>query len=230
MSARKWLGTAGAVCLLAGPVGQLVQFLVTPIGEADSAATQVSQAADHASRMQWAMSLDLLILLVAPAVLCAGSVAGGARSKLAAAGSGLVFVTWLGAGYLLGSDVLLYVAAQDSDRSAASRLVDGYLSNGVVTGVVVAYIAGHVVGFVLLGIALVRSRAVPRWAGVAVAVWPVLELAGEGSGVRAVAAGGFGLLAVGFGACAVAWLRSRTDATGDAAPGLRIGESAPVTR
>jgi hypothetical protein len=133
-------------------------------------------------------------------------------------------------GYLLGSYVLLYVAAQDPDRSAASPVVDGYLSNGVVTGVVVAYIAGQVVGFVLLGIALVRSRAVPRWAGVAVAVWPVLEVAGEGSGVRAVAAVGFGLLAVGFGACAAAWLSSRTDATGDAGAGLRSGESAPVTR
>jgi hypothetical protein len=40
MSARTWLRTAGAVCLVAGPVGQVVQFLVTPIGEADSAATR----------------------------------------------------------------------------------------------------------------------------------------------------------------------------------------------
>jgi hypothetical protein len=212
------------------PVGQVVQFLVTPIGEADSAATQVSQAADHLSRMQWAMPLDLLILLVAPAVLCARSVAGGARSKLAAAGSGLVFVTWLGAGYLLGSDVLLYVAAQDPDRSAASRPVDGYLSNGVVTGVVVTYIAGHVVGFALLGICPGPLAGRASLGGSCLR--PVAGVGGGRRGEWRTRCGGCRVRSARCrpGACAAAWLRSRTDATSDAGAGLRIGESAPVTR
>jgi hypothetical protein len=42
---------------------------------------------------------------------------------------------------------------------------------------------------------------------VALCVWPVAEMVGEASGVAAVAVGGFALLVIGFGACAVALVR-----------------------
>lgn len=229
MGTSRWLTAAGVVALVAGPMGQLVQFVVTPIAEVDSASTQLTQAADHLSRLQWAVWLDLFILLIAPAVLCAGSLAGARTSKLAAAATGLIFVTWLGAGYLLGSDALLYVAAQDPDRASADRLVEAYLTHPVVTAVVIAYVAGHVVGFVLLGIALARSRVVPRWAAIAVAVWPFGELAGEASGLRWLAAGGFALLAVGFGSCAAAWLHRGLEADHDAVAVDRIASTTTAT-
>ncbi len=207
MNVSRWIATAGAACLVAGPVGQFVQYLVTPIDEGVSAYAQVAQAAAHLVRMRWSIPLDLFILLVAPAVLYAGALAGARVSKLAAAGAGLVFASWLGAGYLLGSDILLYLAATAPDQTAAAALVDGYLSYPLVEGVVVAYVMGHIVGFLLLGVALWRARAVPRWAASAVAVWPFLEVLGEASGIRVLAATGFALLAVGFGACAVEVVR-----------------------
>jgi len=80
---------------------------VTPIDEGDPAYAQVGQAAAHLARMRRAIPLDLFILLAAPAVLYAGALAGARVSKLAAAGAGLVFVIWLGAGYLFGTDILL---------------------------------------------------------------------------------------------------------------------------
>jgi len=184
-----------------------VQYLVSPIDEGVSAYAQVAQAAAHLARMRWAISLDLFILLVAPAVLYAGSLAGARVSKLAAAAAGIVFASWLGAGYLLGTDILLYLAATAPDQAAAAALVDGYLSYPVVEGVVVAYLVGHMVGFPLLGVALWRARAVPVWAAGAVAVWPFLEVLGEASGIRVLAAAGFALLAVGFGECAVVVVR-----------------------
>jgi hypothetical protein len=203
----RWIAAAGAACLVAGPVGQFVQYLVSPIDEGVSAYAQVAQGAAHLARLRWAIPLDLFILLVAPAVLYAGSLAGARVSKLAAAGAGLVFASWLGAGYLLGTDILLYLAATAPDQTAAAVLVDGYLSYPVVEGVVVAYLVGHGVGFPLLGVALWRARAVPVWAASAVAVWPFLEVLGEASGIRVLAAVGFALLAVGFGACAVVVVR-----------------------
>lgn len=207
MNVSRWIAAAGAACLVAGPVGQFVQYLVTPIDEGGSAYTQVAQAAAHPARMRWAIPLDLFILLVAPAVLYAGSLAGARVSKLAAAGAGLVFASWLGAGYLLGTDILLYLAATTPDQTPAAALVDEYLSYPVVQGVVVAYLLGHVVGFPLLGVALWRARAVPVWAASAVAVWPFLEVLGEANDIRVLAAAGFALLAVGFGACAVVIVR-----------------------
>jgi hypothetical protein len=228
MRLSRWIAIAGAACLVAGPVGQFVQYLVTPIDEADSAYAQVAQAATHLARLRWAIPLDLFILLVAPAVLYAGSLANARVSKLAAAGTGLVFVTWLGAGYLLGTDILLYLAATAPDQTAAAALVDGYLSHPVVEGVVVAYLVGHVVGFLLLGMALWRVRAVPRWAGIAVAVWPFLELAGEASGVRVLAAAGFALLAAGFAACAIEVARQSSARPNEAASLFIIEASAPA--
>jgi hypothetical protein len=207
VSASRWIATAGAACLVAGPVGQFVQYLVSPIDEGVSAYAQVAQAAVHLARMRWAIPFDLFVLLIAPAALYAGSLAGARVSKLAAAGAGLVFASWLGAGYLLGTDILLYLAATAPDQTAAAALVDGYLSYPVVEGVVVAYLVGHVVGFLLLGVALWRARVVPRWAASAVAVWSFLEVAGEASGARVLAAAGFAFLTVGFGACAIAVAR-----------------------
>ena len=69
MGVSRWIAAAGAACLVVGPVGQFVQYLVTPIDEGDSAYAQVAQAAAHLARMRWAIPLDLFILLVAPAVL-----------------------------------------------------------------------------------------------------------------------------------------------------------------
>jgi hypothetical protein len=203
-----------------------VQYLVSPIDEGGSAYAQVAQAAAHLVRMRWAIPLDLFILLVAPAVLYAGSLAGARVSKLAAAGAGLVFVTWLAAGYLLGTDILLYLAATARDQTAAVALVDGYLSYPLVEGLVVAYLVGHVVGFLLLGVALWRARGVPRWAAIAVAVWPFLELVGEVSGVRTVAAAGFALLAVGFAACAIEVARRSSARPNEAASLPTIAASA----
>jgi len=204
-----------------------VQYLVSPIDEGVSAYAQVAQAAAHLARMRWAISLDLFILLVAPAVLYAGSLAGARVSKLAATAAGMVFASWLGAGYLLGTDILLYLAATAPDQAAAAAPVDGYLSYPVVEGVVVAYLVGHMVGFPLLGVALWRARAVPVWAAGAVAVWPFLEVLGEASGIRVLAAAGFALLAVGFGACAVLVVRQLAGRqSADSLPG--IASAAPA--
>ena len=203
----KWYVT-GAVCLMGASVGALAQYLVTPIGEGDSAAAQVSAAAAHLTRMRWAVVLDLPILLTIPALIYVGCLAGARTSRLAAIGTGMTFAVALGAaGYLLALDPLLYAAATQPDRAAATGVVSDYLGNGVVTAVVIAYLVGHVVGFILLGVALARTRTVPAWAAVAMGLWPLVEMAGAAGGTRWLAATGYGLLVVAFGACAAALVR-----------------------
>jgi hypothetical protein len=202
MEMSRWQRAGAIVCLVAGPVGQLAQYLVSPVKEGDSAASQVAAAAAHPSAMRAGTTLDVLLLLLIPAVLYVGWVAGGTRSRLALAGTALSFVSVLGAGYLLAQDVVIRAAAGQPDHSAAVSLVSGFQDSGVINGITVVYLAGHVIGFILLGIALIRSRAVPVWAGAALCLSPVAELLGEAAGLTAVAAAGFALLAVAFGACA----------------------------
>jgi hypothetical protein len=225
MVSSRWRVVAGVACLMVGSIGQLAQFLVSPLRQADTAAAQVSAAAEHLGAMRLGLVLDLLILLVVPAVLYVGFVAGAARSRLAATGATLTFVTSLGAGYLLAQDVVVYAAALQPDRDAASGVVTAFEGNGVISGVVVAYLVGHTIGFILLGIALARSRAVPIWAGLALCVWPVAEMAGMAAGVTAVAAAGFALLVIGFSSCSIALVRAGRAAADRLAPVAPVGSA-----
>jgi hypothetical protein len=199
------LNVTGVVCLLGASVGSLVQYAVSPIGEGDSASAQVAAAAAHPTRMAWAAVLDLPILLLIPALVYVAWLARARSSWLAAIGTGLTFATALGAvGYLLALDPLLYAATRQPQRGPAADLVAGYLGTGLVTGAVIAYLAGHVIGFVLLAVAVTRARTVPVWAAIALGLWPVVEMAGGAAGLKWLAAAGYGLLVVAFGACAAA--------------------------
>jgi hypothetical protein len=206
MVSSKWRVAGGVASLVLGSVFQLVQFLVSPVKHADNAAAQVAAAAAHGSAMRWSIVLDVPILLVIPAVLYAGCLVRG--SKLASIGVALTFTTALGAGYLLAQDIVTWAAARGSDRTAAVAVADAFAGNGVITLVTVAYLVGHTIGFILLGIALSRSRRVPMWAGIALCAWPFFEMAGEATSVTAVAALGFALLSGSFIACAVALVRA----------------------
>jgi hypothetical protein len=82
----------------------------------------------------------------------------------------------------------------------------------MVAGLTVGYLAAHAVGFVLLGVGLWRATATPVWAAVAIAVWPLLEMAGYASDLKVVAAVDYGLLVVGYGACAAGLIRAHREA------------------
>ena len=161
------------MCLVAGSVGQFAQYVVTPVRQADSATEHVASAAAHLTLLRASTWLDLLILLTIPATVYAGMVAGGVRSRLATLGTGLGVLTSLG--YYLATDVLVQIAATGGDRSAATRTYGAYLQAEPVSTVFVAYLLGSTLGFVLLGIALLKARTVPAWAAVAVVLFPFVK-------------------------------------------------------
>jgi hypothetical protein len=218
MGMSRWQTAGAVVCLVVGPVAQLAQYLVSPLNEASSPSEQVTAAAVHAPAMGAGVVLDVLLLLLLPAVLYAGMVAGGTRSRLAVAGTALSFGSALGAGYLLAQDVVIRAAAAQPDHATAVSVVSAFEHSAVVVGLTVVYLAGHLIGFILLGIALARSRAVPVWAGIALCVWPVAEMLGEAAGLTVLAAAGFVLLAVAFGACARALVLRQADGSARGVP------------
>jgi hypothetical protein len=192
-------------------VGTLVQYVVTPVLENGTPQELVLAAAAHPDRMQAAVWLDLPLLLLVPALLFVGGLAGAATSRLAAVATALTFVTSLAAfAYLLALDPLLVAAAGRPDRAAATAVVDSYQSSGIVLAVVLPYLVGQVVGFLLLGLALRRAGTVPLWVAVATGVWPVVHILGALAGVKPLAALGYVVFAAGFGGCAAALLRGRT--------------------
>jgi hypothetical protein len=90
-------------------------------------------------------------------------------------------------------------------------------------------------GLLLLGIALWRSRAVPRWAAALVGLASLAQVPVHDSGVGSAVA--YGLLLIGMAACAVTLLRTRPepdpalafDTFADADAGT-AGATAPTTR
>jgi uncharacterized protein (TIGR03086 family) len=113
------------------------------------------------------------VLLLVPAVLFVGTVAGARQSRKAAVGTGIAFMGTLATLFLVGNDILLYEAARSNDPGAIA-LVHDYQHNVLFGAMLVLYIGGQVLGFVLLAIALWRTRPVPRWAAVAVGAFPIV--------------------------------------------------------
>ena len=210
------VAVAGVMCLAVASLGQLVQYVVTPVSSVGAdPGEMLGQAVAHPAAMRAASWLDVAILFVVPAVLFVGRVAGAPRSVLAVVGTAVAFVsTLVGCGYLLVIDVLLQLPG-------AASTVAAYAADPVVATVTVVFLVGHVAGFVLLAAALWRSRAVPVWAAVALALSPVAEFVGQGAGIRAVTVAGYVLLVLAFGAC------SRVLLAGGTAPAER--GFAPIT-
>jgi hypothetical protein len=198
----------GAAALVLSAFGELAQYAIAPAHiSGGSAAEQVSAIAGQGGRMQLALWLDLLILALIPAVLFLGELAGARRPRLAATGTAIAFIGALGAGYLFAADVLVYLASQAQDSAGALEVLSAYESFGVVVVATVLGVLGTTVGLILLGIALVRARSVPVWAGVAVAAAPVLSIVGEASGVDAIAIVAYALQLAAFTVCAYALVR-----------------------
>jgi hypothetical protein len=198
---------SGVVCLVVGSLAVFVQWLVTPVDATLKTPELVAKVAEHHHAMGWALALDVPMLLVFPAVLYVGHLARAGTSLLAGIATGICFLPMLAGVLLLGVDALAYEAATQADRAAAADLVDAYMNNAFVGGLTIVYLLTHVVGFILLAVALWRVRAVPVWACVCLAVWPLVEMGGYAAGGKLVTAVGYGALVAGYLACAAALLR-----------------------
>ncbi|TQS44055.1 hypothetical protein [Cryptosporangium phraense] len=196
---------AGVVYLALGSLGQLVQFVVTPVNSGGSVTDNVAAAAAAPGRMDAAAWLDLLILFFVPAVLVAGSFAGSRLGRIATAVT--AGTTVLGIAYVLAPDAM-YAAG------IPGASIQAYTEAPVVAASTAVFLLGHVLGLLVLGIALWRAGQVPRWAGACLALYPFLEVAGTAAGVKAVTIVGYLLLLAAFGACARALTRVRPDRTG----------------
>lgn len=203
---------AGALCLVVGSVGQLAQAAVTPVSSGSATgAQQVARAQAHPGAMKLASWLDLgtpffVVALVAVAVV-AGAAAG---SRLAWWGGAVGVATGLpGVAYLLAWDVLLVEGLQGPPPGGYAAVYDAYLGNPVVATATLVFLLGHVVSLLLLGIALWRSGAVPRWVGALLAAQPFLEIAGAATAVKPVTLVSYLALVVAFVACARALVARR---------------------
>ena len=207
-----------AVLLPVGPAAVGIQRYVLPYRTTDGPQAVVAKVAADPQ----AQSLLLWLALVGLFTLVPGVLAVARLTRRRAPRTTMVAVlllvpAYLSMGWLVGSDVLLWVGVHaEVDQATLVRLYStDHPTTMVAAGV---FVLGHVVGTVLLGVALWRSSAVPRWAAIVTLVAQPLHFTAAvllGSPTLDLAA--WSLNVLGFAAAGLAILRL-TDDDWDVAP------------
>jgi hypothetical protein len=224
----------GAAALVIGPLGLVLGSLFQVVSDDDSVSASLAKIAAHPSGERAEIICDLLAAFMVPAVLYLMRLSGPRAPRLTLAGGAVSFASWMAGLYSVGASDLLHLrAAQSPDRAGAVSLVRAVTGDAVFTVPAFGFIVGHMLGMLLLGIALWHSRAVPRWAAALVGLASLAQVPVHDSGVGSAVA--YGLLLIGMAACAVTLLRTRPepdpaldfDASADTGA---AGAAAPVTR
>jgi hypothetical protein len=201
-----------AILLPIGPALVAVLRFVLPYQTNDSSTEIVSKVAAHQTAQNAVVWLGFAaVLVLVPSVIFAARAAGRRSPRLAAAAVLLMVPGYDSLALLVADDAALLFGERHAVAPATlATMYENVHPVGVVAGVV--FVAGHVLGTLLLGIALLRTRLVAVWAGAATVVSQPLHV------VAAVIVGShpldllaWGLNAAGFAAVAVAILRMPDD-------------------
>ena len=143
-------------------------------------------------------------ILFVPASLTLMRVLGSSSPELALVGGSLSAVGWIAVSSLLMTDVLAVEIAGQNPNPESGRLFEAVLGSPLVIALnVVASL--HLVGGLLLGLALMRSRLVPRWLAIGATLASPVHLAANLAGLLwldsitwVVVAAAYGLVAAGL--------------------------------
>ncbi|MEU8261599.1 hypothetical protein AB0C02_13395 [Micromonospora sp. NPDC048999] len=194
---------AAAVATLAiAGVANAIPLVVTDNDEAPA----VDQFRDYAAHSGVAATSNLMLLALiclVPAMIYAARLARRGAPKLAFIGGGLSALAWLCGLMSIGSlQLALYEGSKLPDQAGAAALVDAITGDPVYNALLSSFVLAHIVGMIILGVALWRSGSVAWWVGALYILYVVLHTVGHAVGpVVDMAAGvvlGLGLLAVAF--------------------------------
>jgi hypothetical protein len=199
--------------LVVGPLVVAIGTFFQPALYEGSMVHALTEVARHRDAQRLLTAVDVLAMLMLPAVVVLTMLASAGSRPLAFVGGGLTFASWVaGLIALAGLDVFTLHAAAEPGREEAASLLSAYYHDPVTVLLLVCFVGGHTLGMMLLGAALWRSSSAPRAAAVLIGVVPVLHLFVHDTGNR-IDALVYGLEAVGAVACAIAFARGGIRAT-----------------
>ena len=191
---------------------------IWPAFSAPDTAAALTAIARHPAAEEAVIWLGtVMALTMVPAVLAAARLARRRRPTLAMIAAGVNLIAYLGAVPLYSGDLMAQVAARpEYDQARLVPYLDAVASHPASSVGAGAFVAGHIVGMILLGAAL--WRIIPRWASIALIVsQPLHFVAYVVLGLQPLDGFAWALTAAGFVACALAVLRTR-DGDWDLAP------------
>ena len=208
-------GTArrlAAVAAVLGPLLFAAAFLISPYdtnADADEIARVIAAHQGATEVSVWLWTVGTVVL--APGLIAVGMLATARSARLGLWGS-VLFGTGLLAITATPSLDTVALGAFDKgvDVATLAKVATGTNDLPAVGVPVLYFIAAHVVGAVLLGVALLRGRTVPAWAAWLLILSMPFNVAGYATGVGPVTVLSFVMLAVAFGYAALAFVRHGT--------------------
>jgi hypothetical protein len=177
------LGQAAA--LLIAPWGfvlaNAVDAWITRHGGSDETAKGALElAAAHPSLDKWGNFAAMVgCVLMIPAVLGAMSLVRERAARLGLLGGVLMisgYVCYFG--LCFQSYATIAMAERGGATSDHVALLNATMNQAFFVVPALVFVAGNIIGTFLLGLAAIRARAVPRWAGICILAWPVLHIVG----------------------------------------------------
>jgi hypothetical protein len=206
-----WRWTA-AVILPIGPATVALLRYFLPYNTTDDVPTIVNKIVNNLDRSSFVLWLAYLALLtLVPGVYFVGRLARRGTPWLTAVALFLVIPGYLSLPWTASSDAFTWSAGKAGlDPAAITKAVD--LTHGSMNLAGFMFVIGHVLGTVLLGIAMWRAHVGPRWAAIAVAVsQPIHFVAAVIVSSHTLDLVGWGLQAAGFAAVGWAIIRMSND-------------------
>ncbi|MEV4623481.1 hypothetical protein AB0J74_32840 [Asanoa sp. NPDC049573] len=199
-----------------------LEMLVVPWPVGANLARAIAGAAEAPGRAQASLWLSVFFAVtVLPATMAVLWTARRAAPKLTLAAGVLLLLAF--SATLAGNDQVAVIAAERGlDPTRVAVIDDLVQANPWVGGQFLIFLLGQTVGFVLLGLALWRSRVTPGWVALLLGLSGPAHLLMPGG--NAGAAASWALTAIGYAAASVALLRT-PDADFDLPPGDVAGPS-----
>jgi hypothetical protein len=201
-----------ALILPIGPAAIALLRYFLPYDTVDDMSTITNKVVDNLDRGSLVLWLGFIgILTLVPGAYVVGRLTRRRAPLLTAIALLLVIPGYLVLPWMASGDIFTWSAGTAGlDPAAITRAAEVTHPTMDIAGFV--FVAGHVIGTILLGIAMWRSRIVARWAAVATAIsQPIHAIAAIVVVSHTLDLIGWGLQAAGFAAVGWAILRMRDE-------------------
>jgi hypothetical protein len=199
-----------AVLLLpVGPTAVAVLRFVMPYNTVDDSDTIAGKVIAHPDAQSLVIWLGLVATLtLVPAVLWIAGLTRPHAPRLTVAAVLLLVPAYLVLAWISASDLLLWAGSRNGLDATALAALYGRTHPAATTADVI-FVVGHVVGTVLLGLAMWHSGTVPRWAAVVTIIaQPLHFVAAVIVASHPLDLAAWGINAIGFAAAGLAIARS----------------------
>ncbi|MFE3034707.1 hypothetical protein ACFXKY_24065 [Streptomyces canus] len=208
-------GTARLLAAIGATLGPLMfaaAGLVAPY-DTDAAGKEIArdiaahQGATELSVWLWAVGTVLFL----PGLVGVALLAVSRSARLGLWGAALFGTGLIAIGTTPNLDVVaLGGFAKGVSQDSLVRVADGVNALAVVNGPILYFVVAHVLGAILLGVALLRGRVVPAWAAWLLILSMPLNVVGYVIGVAPLTALSFVMAAVAFACAGLALVRQGT--------------------